>query len=69
MFGAWMVFEAIGPETTIEFVSSQLGTDTIGHFLDDVSVRPVPLPGAVVLLADGLLGLGAFRTREASLEV
>ena len=67
--GSWtqfvLDFVTAGPTATITFVSGQSGKDTVGHFLDDITVQPVPLPGALVMLAGGLLGLGIFRRREA----
>lgn len=67
--GSWteyvLNFAVAGPQATITFLSGQSGKDTVGHFLDNISVKPVPLPGALVMLAGGILGLGLFRRREA----
>ena len=69
--GEWsmhhLLFTAVAELTTLKFLSLDVppGEDTIGHFLDSVEISAVPLPGALVLLAGGLLGLGAFRKREA----
>ena len=65
-----LLFTAVSELTTLRFVSLDMpeGLDTIGHFLDSVEVSAVPIPGALVLLAGGLLGLGAFRKREVASE-
>jgi hypothetical protein len=36
------------------------------RLVDSIQVSAVPIPAAVVLLAGGLLGLGAFRKREVA---
>ena len=68
IFGAWMLFDiaftATDMSSILRFESNDAGDDTVGHFLDNIYVKPVPLPGALVMLAGGLLGLGAFRRRE-----
>jgi hypothetical protein len=59
------LFTAEDEVSTLSFISNQLGTDTIGHFLDDVSVvTTVPLPAALLLFTGGLVGLGSFRTKK-----
>jgi hypothetical protein len=52
------VFTADAPSTTLQFMSttSIVGNLGYGPALDNVSVVPVPLPGAILL---GLLGLSA----------
>ena len=68
--GTWsmhhLLFTAASELTSLRFVSLDVppGSDTIGHFLDNVEISAVPLPGALVLLGGGLLGLGAFRKRD-----
>ena len=70
--GAWsmhqLLFTAVADLTTLRFLSLDMpeGSDTVGHFLDTVEISAVPLPGAVLLMAGGLLGLGAFRKREVA---
>lgn len=56
------LFTASGITSTLGFTAED-GADTVGHLIDNVYVSAVPLPGAIVLLAGGLLGLGAFRKR------
>lgn len=55
------LFTAEDELSTLSFISNQSGRDTIGHFLDDVSVTAVPLPGALLLFTAGIFGLGAIR--------
>lgn len=68
--GEWsmhhLLFTAASELTSLRFLSLDMpeGEDTIGHFLDSVEISAVPLPGALVLLGGGLLGLGAFRKRD-----
>jgi len=38
--------------------------NTLGGFIDDVELNPVPIPGAVWLLGSGLLGLIGIRRRK-----
>ncbi len=59
------LFTASDITSTLGFTALD-GSDTVGHLLDNVYVSAVPLPGAIVLLAGGLLGLGAFRKRETT---
>ena len=40
--------------------------DTLGGFIDNVSIAPVPLPAAGWMLLAGMVGLGAMRARRKS---
>ncbi|MBT8438169.1 MAG: PEP-CTERM sorting domain-containing protein, partial [Gammaproteobacteria bacterium] len=59
-------FTGTGASTSLTFISGQGGNDTVGHFLDDVSLHAVPEPGALGLLITGLLGIGLKRRTKAS---
>jgi hypothetical protein len=58
-FGADDTFE------TLEFISTDPGSDTVGHLIDSVSVTKVPVPAAVWLFGTALAGLFAARSRQA----
>jgi hypothetical protein len=59
-------FIGTGATTNLTFLSGQGGNDTIGHFLDDVSLSAVPEPGALALLGTGLLGIGMKRRKKSA---
>ncbi|MCB1669665.1 MAG: PEP-CTERM sorting domain-containing protein [Gammaproteobacteria bacterium] len=57
-------FIGTGSLTNLVFTSGQSGSDTIGHFLDNVSlttVSSVPEPGMLALLLTGMMGIGLSR--------
>jgi len=58
------LFNATEEISTLEFLSNQDSSDTVGHFLDNVSVTAVPLPGALALFAGGLIALGGIRKKS-----
>ena len=59
-------FTGTGALTNLTFVSSQGGSDTVGHFLDDISLSAVPEPEGLALLVTGLLGIRLKRRIKAS---
>ena len=54
-------FTGTGSLTSLTFISGQSGNDSLGHFLDDVSLNAVPEPWALALMGTGFLGLGIQR--------
>ena len=63
--GQWtkysFLFTATGATSTLGFLSGQGGNDTVGHYLDNISVTAVPEPGVLALFAMGILGVFASR--------
>ena len=54
-------FTALDTQTTLGFLSGQGGNDTVGHYLDSISITSVPEPWTLALLGTGLIGLFASR--------
>jgi hypothetical protein len=66
----WSVFSgmfmALSETTKLQFTSVNPTTNTLGNFIDNVSiVAKVPEPGTLGLLGLGLVGLGIARKRKA----
>ena len=59
-------FTATGSSTTLGFISGQGGNDTVGHYLDNVSVTTVPEPSVLGLIALGAMGLLFTRRRNSN---
>ena len=59
-------FMGTGNPAKLKFISGQGGGDTVGHFLDNVSIdtASVAEPGMLMLLATGLFGLVIRRQRK-----
>lgn len=57
-------FTAEGSIASLDFISLDEGTDTVGHLIDSVSVTKVPVPAAVWLFGTALAGLFAARSRK-----
>ncbi len=68
--GEWTLFEFVFNSTAssqvLAFISGQAGNDTTGHFIDNIHISKVPVPGAIVLMLGGLLGLSAFRRKSTT---
>ena len=60
------MFMALSETTKLQFTSVNPTTNTLGNFIDNVSiVAKVPEPGTLGLLGLGLVGLGIARKRKA----
>ena len=57
-------FIGTGNTTSLWFTSGQGGGDTVGHFLDEISLSAVPEPAPLALLLTGILAMGIARRRH-----
>lgn len=61
--GYYADFQSVGGIYEISFAAAGLD-NTLGAFVDDVQLAPVPLPAALPLMGAGLAGLGWFARRR-----
>ena len=63
----WILFDSVftadSEITTLTF-TGKFNNGKLGFVLDDVRIKPVPIPGSVLLLGSGLIGLAGFRTKR-----